>query len=109
MKGPAARFWIPLAWGLTVGTATFALLDLAKFFPPASFRRYLELPFMILVGPGLLAGIAIGKNIHAFSLIPAAITNFGVQFFIARSVGKLISRKVYATRDKSAKLTAARN
>jgi hypothetical protein len=105
-KRKALRLWIPLAWGVCVGAATFALSDLASFFPEASFRGHLELPFMVLISPGLFVGMAVSHNVHAFSLVPAAIANFVLQFFIARSICKFISRRVSAKQNKSVEINS---
>jgi len=87
VKAKKLQLSIAIAWGILLGSLTFAVRPISTI--SANFvLGAIQKGTMVLLLPGLIGSAAVAGNVHAFSLVPAAIINalfhFGIAWLLIR-------------------------
>jgi hypothetical protein len=80
-----------LTWGILLGALTFAV-ELISWTSDNPIVAAIQFVAMIFIFPGLVGAGAFAENVHAFSLVPAAIINCIVNFGLSWIVLSLFLR-----------------
>jgi hypothetical protein len=85
------RLFVCLAWGILFGALTFAVGPISSI-SDNPIVGVVQMTAMDFIFPGLIGAGAIAGNVHAFSLVPAAIINCILNFGLSWIVLSLFLR-----------------